>query len=643
MSARVRPELGFIPLIAVVFFNVSGGPYGIEDAVSSFGPGLCLVLLVLTPLVWSLPVALAMSELAAALPEEGGYVEWVRRAFGPFWGFQAGWWSWLNSFVDVAVYPALFADYLKFWWPNMSSIGRWAVVLAFIWILTAINLAGVRITGVTAVGLGVLALAPMLVFTAIAGMAAQHAPWRPFAAGGHGMIEGIGLGLAVMMWNYSGWDNPTTCLGETRSPGRSFRRAQFVALPLITLAYVLPVAAALAATGRWADWDTGYWPVVAAAVGGPRLAALVTAGALVAAAGLFLSLLLTSSRLPFALAAAGQMPAALARVHPRFGTPWAAVIASSVVLQHLRLLELQGADRPEHLALLDHPRPGARGLRGAAVPRAGAPAAVAGWGRIARRVGDRGAARGALRPRDGHRGVDEHGRRHAGRADRTARVSGLARSLSHLRCAARPGRSAMAPMDPADHLRRAWRVHALAAAEGLHLHDVWEVDAQIPASTPLERWIEAFRGERRGVATRVLFGIRWAVGWVLRLDGKGSGFRPVYAEPEEQLFRIENRTVVGFMHLSLADRRPRIAVYVRPKGRLGALYMRLIDPFRRAVVYPGLLAAGRRAALRVGARARIRAHLLASAPSASRLERTESTPPPAAFGRRLAAGPFSSL
>ena len=87
---------------------------------------------------------------------------------------------------------------------------------------------------------------------------------------------------------------------------------------------------ALAATGRWADWDTGHWPVVAAAVGGPWLAALVTAGALVAAAGLFLSLLLTSSRLPFALAAAGQMPAALARVHPRFGTPWAAVIASSV-------------------------------------------------------------------------------------------------------------------------------------------------------------------------------------------------------------------------------------------------------------------------------------------------------------------------
>ena len=82
MSRRVRPELGFVPLVAVVFFNVSGGPYGIEDAVSAFGPGLVLLLLVVTPLVWSLPVAMAMGELAAALPEEGGYVEWVRRAFG---------------------------------------------------------------------------------------------------------------------------------------------------------------------------------------------------------------------------------------------------------------------------------------------------------------------------------------------------------------------------------------------------------------------------------------------------------------------------------------------------------------------------------------------------------------------------------
>jgi len=330
VSPRRRGELGLLPLVAILFFNVSGGPYGLEDAVSSLGPGLALLLLLVTPLVWSLPVSLVMVELATALPEEGGYVVWVRRAFGRFWGFQAGWWSWINSFVDVAVYPALFADYLAFWRPGMSALERWVLALAFIWILTGVNLAGVRITGWTAVVMGAVSLAPVVALTVASATRLEEIPWRPFAADEGSLLANLGLGLAIMMWNYSGWDTPTTVLGETRAPWASFRRAVWVALPLITLAYVLPVTTGLSAAGDWQEWDTGHWPVVALAVGGAGLAHLVTLGAVVATAGLFLSLLLTNSRLPYALALDGQMPAALARLHPRFGTPWAAVALSSV-------------------------------------------------------------------------------------------------------------------------------------------------------------------------------------------------------------------------------------------------------------------------------------------------------------------------
>jgi amino acid transporter len=328
--AGLHRELGLVPLLAVVFFNVSGGPYGIEDAVSSFGPGLTLVLLVLTPFVWSLPVSLAMAELAAALPEEGGYVAWVRRAFGPFWGFQVGWWSWINSFVDVAVYPALFADYAKYWWPEMSTGTRWTVALVFIWALTALNVAGVRVTGRSAVVLGVGALVPVAVFTLLAALHAEHAPWTPFAAEGGGLVAGVGLGLAVMMWNYSGWDNPSTVLGEAQAPRSNYRRAMLVALPLIALAYLLPVAAGLSVSGDWEEWDTGYFPKVAEAVGGWPLGSFMTMGALLATAGLFLSNLLTNSRLPYVLATLGQLPAGLTRVGARTGAPWAAVILSSL-------------------------------------------------------------------------------------------------------------------------------------------------------------------------------------------------------------------------------------------------------------------------------------------------------------------------
>ena len=328
--AGLRRELGLVPLLAVVFFNVSGGPYGIEDAVSSFGPGLTLLLLALTPLIWSLPVCLAMSELAAALPEEGGYVTWVRRAFGPFWGFQVGWWSWINSFVDVAVYPALFADYAQYWWPDMPGATRWAIALTFIWSLTALNVAGVRVTGRSAVALSVGALLPVAVFTLLAAFHAEHAPWTPFTLEEGSLVSGIGLGLAVMMWNYSGWDNPSTLLGEAEAPRSDYRRAMQIAVPLIALAYLLPVAAGLSASSDWAEWETGHFPKVAEAVGGWPLAGLVTAGALLATAGLFLSGLLTNSRLPYVLATLGQLPARLAAVSARTGAPWVAVVLSSV-------------------------------------------------------------------------------------------------------------------------------------------------------------------------------------------------------------------------------------------------------------------------------------------------------------------------
>ncbi len=308
---------------------MSGGPYGIEDMVPSFGPGMTLILLVLTPLLWSLPVGLAMSELAAALPDEGGYVTWTRRAFGPFWGFQVGWWSWIDSFVDVAVYPALFVEYVKFWHPTMTPTERWLLVVVFIAVLTVLNVWGVRPTGRAAVALAVAGLAPIVAFVVVGAGAARVAPWTPLAPEGQELAT-LGLGLAVVMWNYSGWDMPTTVLGETQAPERTFRRAVYLALPVLAASYILPVGVALA-TGavEWSAWTTGMLPVLARRIGGDGLANAVTAGAVLSTAGLFMSLLLTNSRLPYVLARDRQMPAWLGTVHPRFGTPWPAVVLSA--------------------------------------------------------------------------------------------------------------------------------------------------------------------------------------------------------------------------------------------------------------------------------------------------------------------------
>jgi hypothetical protein len=109
---KARP-LTLLPLVALIFYDVSGGPFGVEDAVSAGAPLLALLGFLLLPLAWSVPEALVTAELATAFPENSGFVAWVTAAYGPWWGFQEGFWKWLSGVTDNAVYPVVFLTYLQ--------------------------------------------------------------------------------------------------------------------------------------------------------------------------------------------------------------------------------------------------------------------------------------------------------------------------------------------------------------------------------------------------------------------------------------------------------------------------------------------------------------------------------------------------
>src|SRR5207245_1351000 len=117
-----------------------------------------------------------------------------------------------------------------------------------------------------------------------------------------------------------------------RAPGRACRSAMFLTLPILIAAYLLPVGAALASGALpWSEWTTGVLPTIARSVGGDWLGHAVAAGAVLSTAGLFMSLLLTNSRLPYVLARDHAMPRWLGAVDPRFGTPWTAVVVSAAL------------------------------------------------------------------------------------------------------------------------------------------------------------------------------------------------------------------------------------------------------------------------------------------------------------------------
>ena len=113
-----------LPLIAATYFLVAGGPFGLEDIVLKAGYSGAFFILLVTPLIWSLPTALMVSELASALPSDGGYYVWVTRAMGRFWGFQEAWLSLAGSLFDMALYPTLFVSYIEHFDPALTSHGK---------------------------------------------------------------------------------------------------------------------------------------------------------------------------------------------------------------------------------------------------------------------------------------------------------------------------------------------------------------------------------------------------------------------------------------------------------------------------------------------------------------------------------------
>jgi amino acid transporter len=328
-----------LSLVFILYFSTSGGAFTTETLVTSVGPGLALLILVLVPIVYSLPEILIIGELASMLPLEGGYYRWVQRAFGPFWAFQNGWLTWMYSLVDMAIYPKLFVTYLAWFAPELPTWGVWGVGLLVIWGATAVNLAGAGRVGRTSVIAGTFIISGFFVLSVAALAHATHVPWHPFSAPGHAGTGGMAVGLSIALWNYIGWDNASTVQGEVRDATRSYPRALSIALPLVMAGYLIPLSATLSATD-WTTWVEGGWPQIALASGGalgPLLAAWVALAGMVSALALFNALLLAYSRIPFVMATDGLLPAALARTD-RKGTPRVAVLSAAVCYSVFMLL-----------------------------------------------------------------------------------------------------------------------------------------------------------------------------------------------------------------------------------------------------------------------------------------------------------------
>lgn len=347
-----RSKLTVLTLAAATFFMVSGGPYGLEDVVKMAGYGGAIAILLIRPLLWSIPAAMMVSELSSAIPEEGGFYIWVTRGLGRFWGYQETWLSLAGSIFEMALYPTLFVDYLGHFAPALTAGHRAIIIeLALIVICTVWNLWGARAVGEGSLWMSAALLSPFVVLIAfaltrhVAAVPSNVVPAASHAA--HSTHIDILGGILIAMWNYMGWDNTSTVAEEVNRPQRTFPLVMLIAVAFITISYIVPVAAMEHAGISAAGWSTGAWVDFGQAIGGHWLSVALAVGGAIGAIGTFNALTLSFSRLPMVMAQDGYLPKIFARTSPKTGMPTVAIVTCAIGWAACLFLNF------EHLVIID--------------------------------------------------------------------------------------------------------------------------------------------------------------------------------------------------------------------------------------------------------------------------------------------------
>ena len=334
-----RARVPVLSAFFMIYIFVSGGSFGIEEMVSSSGPGLTLLLLLLLPIFWALPMALIASELGSALPSSGGFYIWTRRALGDFWGFQTAWWWSMALLVDTSLYIILSVSYLQ----NQLGFGEitfYLICWSIIFIFTVINIVGIRLIAFSSAFFSILIISPFLVL-AVVGLANwEFNPFIPITPPGSELLGTDGtlvLGLSIGLWMYSGYESISTLAGEIEQPQRVIPRALMLTLPFVTLMYVLPTLGSIASFGHWELFsvDTDGAKVsfvdIGRTVGGTALGHALLVSAVIGNLALYLDYMASGARPLHALAADGLFPRSVSYVSRRFGTPIAAIILVAII------------------------------------------------------------------------------------------------------------------------------------------------------------------------------------------------------------------------------------------------------------------------------------------------------------------------
>ena len=355
--ASARPQLkrslGLWMATALVVGNMVGsGVFGLPSSLASTGP--------ISLLSWgftglgAMLLALVFANLGRAYPQTGGPYAYARRAFGDFAGFWTAWGYWIAAWAGNAAIAVIFVSYASVFWPRLgtSNVLAFAVGLGIIWLLTLVNIAGVRQSGLVQLVTTVLKFVPLLLIGLI-GLFYMHSsnftPFDPNHVSLIGHWHAISFAATLTLWAFLGLESATIPAEEVKDPERTLPRATIfgtlgtTAMYVIATVAIMGVIPAATLSKSNAPFADAAHSIFGSSVLGMSPSKIVAAVAMISTFGALNGWILIQGRVPLAAAQDGLFPKAFAQVSGTRKTPVVGLVASSVLLSVLLGMNYQSS------------------------------------------------------------------------------------------------------------------------------------------------------------------------------------------------------------------------------------------------------------------------------------------------------------
>lgn len=330
----MKRALSLFDVTNIVVGSVIGADIYIASAITAgmLGPFALVVWVVAG--VLAIILALVLAACSSYVPTVGGPFAYVSEAFNDFWGFLAGWSLWIAELIALPVFAIAFTNYLGYL-VHLNVLEQMLIKGLFLCTLTGVNVAGVKAAGRLNDVLTLLKLSPLfLLMVAGIGYLAFHPALvadrlTPFMPLGIGKFHNA---LVLIFWAYVGFELSTIPSTEVRDSQRTIPRAIAIGMIIVTLFYLMTNFVVIGLV-PWEDLTKTKTPLVSAGVAllGSAGALMMSVGALVSVSGSDESDMLATARLSYAMAVDGLFPKAFAKVHPKLGTPYVAIILQGVL------------------------------------------------------------------------------------------------------------------------------------------------------------------------------------------------------------------------------------------------------------------------------------------------------------------------